>query len=520
MTFLTKLRAEIDTSPASDFWFNPVSQVSTAGVTVTPETALTVSTVWACRKAISEDLAALPLSVFEDLDPGKKRALNHPLYDVLHDSPNARQTSVEWLADMIGYLLMWGNGYNRIIEGPRGFADQLEPLHPARMEKVELLDTGRLRYTYRQPDGRQKIYNQDEIFHIRGPSDDGIVGMSVVRLARESFGLGMATEQFGARLFSQGAVQRGMLTHPGKLTPTAQKQLKEQWNSKVAGLNNAHGTVVLEEGMKWEQVGMTNEDSQFLGTRGFQVEEIARWFGVPLSRIQHTEKATTWGTGIEQMQIGYVIHTLLPWAVRIEQAIRRDLIIVPQKFFVKFNFDALLRGDQKTRYESYRNAITTGWMDRNEARQLEDMNPREGLSELLVPQNMATLDEDGNITPVNDTQAGTGDPPGLNRNSRAHLLATELAGIVVRREVQAVGKAIKKYGDDEPGLHGYIEDFYDRHAEFVAKNLRVNIEDARRYTWEQHEAILNDGPESIEANANQRIADLAELALMEGEQDE
>ncbi len=389
--------------PASDdFWFGEAPNVAHAGVIINPETALRISTVYRCVAAVAADLASMPLILYKRDGINKDRAPDHALYPVLHDQPNEWQTSYEWREMMMAHLLLRGNAYNLIQEGPSGFADQLIPLNPARM-MVEQLPNRKIRYTYSWEDGQGEIFDQDEIFHLKGFSTDGIVGLSTVNLARESFGLGAAAEQFGARFFSQDGTPGGVLTVQGTISDEASKRLERSWSQTRSGLSKAHRTAVLEQGTKWEQVGLSNEDAQFLGTRAFQVEEMARWFGVPLHRIGHTEKATSWGTGIEQFNLGYIAFTLIPWIRRWEQSIRKDLILEKdrQDFFVEFLLAHLLQADITKRYNAYDKGIKGGWLSRNEVRVLESLNTVEGLDGYLVPQNMAVIDQQGNVVPLN-----------------------------------------------------------------------------------------------------------------------
>ena len=211
-----------------DYWYDSVGAASTAGVVVTAETALMDSTVFRCVSAIAQDVAGMPLPIYRRLPSGgKERDRNHPLYNVLHDQPNQWQTAFEWREMVMGHLLLRGNAYNLIESGPRGFADQLIPLHPGRM-RVDQLRNRRLRYTYSWEDGRPEVFNQDEIFHLRGLSSNGFTGLSVVSLARDSFGLGMAAEQYGTRFFSQGSEPRGILEVDGTLQPDARERLKSR----------------------------------------------------------------------------------------------------------------------------------------------------------------------------------------------------------------------------------------------------------------------------------------------------
>ena len=475
-------------APDNDYWYTTRTAQALSGVTVTPDTALSISTVFRCVSAISQDIAGMPLIVYRRTDTGKERARDHPLYDVLHDQPNQWQTSFEWREMMLGHLLLRGNAYNLIQHGPRGFADQLIPLSPARM-KVEQLANRQLRYTYTWEDLRKEIYTQDEIFHLRGLSSDGVMGLSVVGLARESLGLGIAAEQYGARFFSQNTQPSGVLQMEGELSPEAYARLKKDWEAKHSGLGGAHKVAILEKGLKWEQTGMSNEDAQFLATRGLQIEETARWFGVPLHRIGHTQGVTSWGTGIEQFTLGYIKFTLLGWVRRLEGAILRDLILAPRTYYAAFLMDHLMRGDITSRFNAYRIAVTTGWMSRNEVRQFEDMNSADGLDDYLVAQNMASIDDTGKVQPLNETPSEQGQPSGLD--TRARLLAHQAAERIVRKELR----------------HQDLD--ADGHALWVAQILNLDLDVARQYVA-RLTRLFGTG---FEETASERIEELAALAL-------
>lgn len=389
--------------PRDEFWWSSgaAAFMAASGIPVTPENAMKASAVWACVNLISKTLAMLPLIVYQRrTDGGRDRAEGHPLYDVLRWQPNRWQTAMEWKEMLQGHLLLRGNAYSQIVPGRRGFVDQLIPLHPDRVEP-EFTEEGTVRYRVTDPDGTQRVLLQDEVFHLRAFSSDGLKGMSVIAYARESIGVALAAESYGARVFSQDARPGGVLEHPGTLSKEARDNLRRSWHEQHAGLQNAHKVAILEEGMKWHQIGLTNEDAQFLQTREFQIADIARYFGVPLHLIQMTEKSTSWGTGIEQLSLGFVIYTEMPWMVRWEQAVHRDLILAKDRYFAEFLPDALLRGDIKTRYEAYAIGRQWGWLSVNDVRRFENMNPVANGDEYLRPLNMAPL----GMTPEEEERA-------------------------------------------------------------------------------------------------------------------
>ena len=385
-------------APDDDRWYGPLSEPSATGVRVSPETAMRVTAVYRCVQILAATLASLPLLIYRRLPGGgKDRASDHPLYDVLHRRPNGWQTSFEFRQMLMTHLCLRGNAYAEILPGERGFADRLEPLHPDRVVP-ELVTSGRLRYRITDRDGSVRQLTQDEVMHLRGLSTDGYVGLGPVAVAREAVGLSLATEEHGARLFSNAARPSGVLETDKALSEEAVLRLRKQWETVNAGLANAGKTVVLEQGLKWHQVSLSAEDAQFLETRRYQVEEIARLFGVPPHMIGATDKTTSWGTGIEQQTIGFVTFTMRPWLVSWEQAIARDLILRPETYFAEFSLEGLLRGDSAARAAFYQSAIINGWMSPNEVRDLEGRNARSGGDAFWQPANMVAVERPGRTT--------------------------------------------------------------------------------------------------------------------------
>lgn len=360
---------------------------SAAGVTVTPLSAMRSSAVFACIRVLSETVAMLPGVTYRRVGQGRERATEHKLWPVFHDQANPELTAFEWRELAMHHLLMHGNHYSEIEMNRRGEIIALWPLNPIQME-VRRDRVGGLLYHYTLPDGRTTDFPAFQIMHIRGPSPDGINGYSVIGLARQAIGLGMATEEFGSRFFSNGARPGVVLEHPGHLENDAFQRLRSSWNESYQGLSNAQRVAILEEGMKLQTLGVPPEDAQFLETRQFQVIDISRFFRVPLHKINELKFATF--SNIEHQGIEFVTDSVGPWLVRIEQAIRRDLIgpLERQSIFVEFNVAGLLRGDLQSRYQSYATARNWGWMSVNDVRRLENMNEIPEGDVYLEPLNM------------------------------------------------------------------------------------------------------------------------------------
>lgn len=347
--------------------------------------------VFACIRVLSETVAGLPLITYRERnDGGRERATTHPLYRLLHRQPNPEMTPFEFEEMMTGHCAAWGNAYAQIISDNRGRVVELWPLRPDRMT-VERKN-GALIYTYTQTNGAQTKFARWQIHHRRAMVADGLVGMSPLQTTMLAVSLGMATEEFGARFFAQGARPSFVLSHPGQLKDQAFKRLRDDWNSGTA--SEAHKVRIIEEGMKVEQIGIPPEEAQFLQTRTFQAQEIARIFRMPPHKIGLLENATF--SNIEHQAIEFVTDTIRPWLVRFEQAMYRDLMSEQdqQNLYVEYLVDGLLRGDTETRYQAYAMARQWGWLSVNDIRRLENLPPVDGGDVYLQPLNMVTAGED------------------------------------------------------------------------------------------------------------------------------
>ena len=313
-----------------------------------------LSAVYACVQVISKTIASLPLVVFKERpDGGADRAPNHPLFKVLHSQPNSWQTSFEFRQMMQAHLLLRGNAYAQIVPGPRGFVDQLLPLHPDRV-RVKRLENGRLLYEVAMPSPQPVMkLTQDEMFHLRGLSSDGIVGRSVIDdYAFQTVGAAIATQEYGARFMQNNATPAGVLETPAKLEEKAWKHLEDSWKGRNAG-ENQNGVRVLEQDLKFHAISITNRDAQVLEIKRFQVSDIARIFGVPPHKIGDLDRATF--SNIEQQNIEFATDTIRPWCVCWEQRMERDLFLESEQdtYSAEFVMQGLLRGDTLSRFEAY-----------------------------------------------------------------------------------------------------------------------------------------------------------------------
>lgn len=375
-------------APHDDFWYQPIgySVTSATGVRVSPDMALRLSAVWACVRLISDLTSILPLPIYRFLPAGgKERAPEHPLYQTLQNRANFWQTAQGFRQQLTVHALLRGAGFARIVDTERGRHTGLEPLNPDWLQLPKPpLDPYSV-YIYREPGKPDQHINQGSIFRLDGPTLDGYTPVSVVTYARESMGLGLAAESYAGRVYSQDGRPRGVLEHPGKLSKEAMERLSESWQASYAGLSNAHKVAVLQEGMKFSSISVSPEDAQMIASREFSVEDLARWFGVPPHLIGSTAKTTSWGSGIEQMTLGFVKFTLLPWLQRWEQSIQRDLIFDKDVFFAEHVLDGLMRGDLLSRYKAYAIGRQGTWLSANEVRGWENLNPRPGGDEYDNP---------------------------------------------------------------------------------------------------------------------------------------
>lgn len=353
---------------------------TSAGKPVNEHTAMQMTAVYSCVRILSETLAGLPLHVYRYNDSGgKEKYLKHPLYKLLHDEPNPEMTSFAFRETLMSHLLLWGNAYAQIIRNARGEVIALYPLMPNKMT-VDRDSKGRLFYLYSRTsddaptlgDDSQVYLSPSEVLHIPGLGFDGLIGYSPIAMAKNAVGLAIATEEYGAKFFANGAAPGGVLEHPGTIKDP--QKVKESWNAAYQGSQNAHRVAVLEEGMKYQPIGISPEQAQFLETRKFQINEIARIFRVPPHMLADLEKSSF--SNIEQQSLEFVKYTLDPWVVRWEQSMCRALLMESEKpiVFIKFNVDGLLRGDYVSRMSGYATARQNGWMSANDIRELENLD--------------------------------------------------------------------------------------------------------------------------------------------------
>jgi HK97 family phage portal protein len=376
---------------------------TTSGKPVNEHTAMQMTAVYSCVRILAEAVAGLPLHLYKYTDSGgKEKALSHPLYFLLHDEPNPEMSSFAFRETLMTHLLLWGNAYAQIIRNGKGEVIALYPLMPNRMS-VDRDSSGALYYTYTKYSDEAPTMKSmtvtlrpSDVFHIPGLGFDGLVGYSPIAMAKNAIGMAIACEEYGAKFFANGAAPGGVLEHPGTIKDP--QKVRDSWNAAYQGSSNSHRVAVLEEGMKYQPIGISPEQAQFFETRKFQINEIARIFRVPPHMVGDLEKSSF--SNIEQQSLEFVKYTLDPWVIRWEQTISRALLRPDEKklYFAKFNVDGLLRGDYVSRMNGYAIARQNGWMSANDIRELENLDripPELGGDLYLINGNMTKLEDAG-----------------------------------------------------------------------------------------------------------------------------
>ena len=402
---------------------------SASGKNVNERSAMQMTAVYACVRVLSEAVAGLPLHLYRYTEKGsKEKAIDQPLYFVLHDEPNPEMTSFAFRETLMTHLLLWGNAYAQIIRNGKGEVVALYPLMPNRMT-VDRDEKGQLYYEYqtstdeaRTTKGGTVRLRPSDVLHVPGLGFDGLVGYSPIAMAKNAIGLAIAAEEYGSKFYANGAAPSGVLEHPGILKDPS--KVRDSWNETFGGSGNAHKIAVLEEGMKYTPISINPSEAQFLETRKFQIDEIARIFRVPPHMIGDLERSTF--SNIEQQSLEFVKYTLEPWLVRWEQAMARALISPKDKskYFIKFNVDGLLRGSYQERMQGYSVGIQNGFMCPNDVRSLEnlDLIPEElGGNSYMVNGNMIKLTAVPSLGEKEDTsdETHTDDRSKVRRTDRS-----------------------------------------------------------------------------------------------------
>ena len=504
--------------PWDDWWYTRPGWDSAAGMSVTPESAMQLAAVYSCVRVVSETIASLPLIIYKRRpEGGKERAIDHPLYRVLHDTPNIWQTSMEFWEMMQAHLELRGNAFAKILPGPRGAIDQLIPLHPD-LVQVYRLPNGKLKYQVRSRfTAEVNWYAQEEIYHQRGLSSDGLVGLSTIAVQRETIGTGLGMQDYAGRFFANDSKPSFVIEYPGKFRDDSARDKFRESLQKSQTQAHRHQLMLLEQGMTAKAIGLTNKDSQFLEASNAKAVEIAGMFRVPPHKIGLLDRATH--SNIEHQNIEFVVDTIRPRVVRIERRINTDLIdplneVLGGDYFAEFLIDGLLRGDLKSRMDAYAVARQWGLINPNGVAQLENWEPipdEDGGNDYWRPVNMAVVGapvpagalpgapietepgpkneppdySEPDAPPPQDQPADDEgeDAPSKKRKAEAErrllqLFATEAAGRVVRREVAALRKILAR---EPESFDEQAEAFYSGHAALVSQTMCIAPDCCGRY---------------------------------------
>lgn len=506
-------------SPDHDFWYSPVGATTSAGVRITQESALAIGAVYACVDKLAKAFKTSPCHLNRQLPEdaegrptGIRRATDHWLWPLLHDQPNERQTAPEFWAWVRASLALRGAFYARKIFGAGDEVIAVDPFHPDDVE-TKILPNRKRGFLVRRPTGGPKEpLVQEEVFHCIALSlDGGKTPVSVLKYAAATLGRTVAVEDYASRTFTQGALHRLVVSHPGTLGSKAHDNLKKSISERTSGSANWHQPLILEENMQVKEMSMTPEDTQMLLSRRFSVADVARFFDVPLVMINETDRSTSWGSGIEQLMQGFVTWACLPSCRDVEASIKRDLIPERERdrLSAKFKLDALLRADTATRFQAHATGITTGFKSENEVRLDEDLNPVAGLWD---PRRSANMDRGGDPKaprPERRASPPADDDDGLE--ARAQAIAMSNAQRVVRKEIATIRtQAERRQGED---WRRWAAEFYGKHVDVLVEALCLTETQARRYGADHCGALLEHGVAVLEDWERDAPSVLAAMAL-------
>lgn len=410
----------------------------------TVDAAMQVGTIWACVRLLSETIGTLPVGVYQkDAKGGRSPAIEHPLYALLHDSPNADQTAAEFFEAIVACLCLWGNYYAEKEINGAGEVAALTPLRPDQTKVFRDKATGARRYRVTE-EGKTRTLDEDKVFHVRGFGIGGDVGLSPIGYARKTIGMATTTDDAARSAMRNGIRPGGFLIVPGKPTPEQKQDLRKTFLDPVTGAGNTGRAGILEQGLDWKEAnGIPPEDLQLLEGRSFNVEELCRWYRVPPFMIGHTEKSTSWGTGLEQQMIGFLTFSLRPYLTRIEQAVKKQLLKSKDRagVYIEFNLEGLLRADSQGRAALYSTFAQNGISTRDEIRGRENWPAMPGGNILTVQSNLVPLDQLGNVAAGSDNQAKSAMQQWLLGGDIKTLVADGVAAALAARQPQTIDGA-------------------------------------------------------------------------------
>lgn len=475
--FLTRApaaEASGDRSAWGNWRFEPVGMRTAGGMSMTSARAMGVPTVWACVNLLAKSFAMMPFRLYRPRGQGKGRELitKHWLYRLIAKAPNKFQSPFEWRQMIEGHLALRGNAFNQILANGRGEVVELLPLHPDRMQ-MEFLPGGDYRYIYTDQFGKRHVYLPSEIWHLRGLSSDGYVGLSPIEVGREAIGESLAMQSYASRFYANDARPGGWIEYEGKFgSLNAKTEFRDSWQ-KLQGGANSRKVAVLEKGMKYHELTLNNADSQFVEARARKPAEIASLWGIPPHKVNDLSKSTN--NNIEHQDIEFWGGCMLARAKSWESSLEFFLLGEEEGLDTEFSFRELIRADSKSRGERIRSLVLAGVMAPNEGREEEGLDPMEGLDRPLRPLNMAQVNEDGSVDAPEGAESmpavrgapdGGSDPGKAGAmDGRLMALAGAAAERIARKEMQMVAAAA--------GDRARVVSAYDKHSGFVASALNV-----------------------------------------------
>ena len=512
------LHADVNWTNVDSRWYGPISSGAStfAGFPMGPDLAKRVSAVFACTSLISETLASLPVILYRKTGDGdKERATDHPLYRTLRFRPNVWMTPMDFYGCGQMHAGLRGNAYNEIVINDGEI--HLEPLHPD-LITVEQLDSKRLRYQYTDPGlGEQRTLTQDQVVHVRDLAEDAVTGQARAVLAREAIAVAAASEAFIGGYFKNDATGRLHYKHPGSLSAEKRKELREMIQENVAGWQNRAKTLITTHGVEVTELGKHDDSGFIVDPRNFQVADIARFWRCPLFMIGLEEKSTTWGTGIEAQKQGFVDFTIKPWTDRWAQALTQALLTEEEQgeFFIEFLFADLVRGDLRTRMQSYKTGREIGVWNPNEIRKKENEGPREG------------GDEYQNTTPGAAPNASNEPEPEPPEPEVPQALRVDATSRIANAECSAVQRRGQKAQGDLVRWNAWTQQYYRAHRDYVAKVLepigeafsvemwRINAM-VDRIAWTGMAGLKDGVPEGWDERRHTEIAMIIDECLSAG----
>jgi len=493
--FGLQLKSQADmNNPA--IWSNlggtyPIYQTTNSGETITVERALSVGAFYAGVKFITQTIGMTPINVYERKDErSKEKVPGHPLHYTLHSNPNPYWTPMLWKQQMTGDAILHGNGYSKIVWLGR-MIDKLIPLDPTAIT-TEFKEDGEPLYIHNKGRENEERISFPNMFHLPGFGGN-FVGLSTILLAKETLGLALALEQHATRYFSNGAVLGGTIDFPERpdgqnIPPATINRLRASFRNDAEGVERAHKWHILEHGAKANPLGSTNVESQFLEARRFIIEEIARWLGLRQHTLGALERAIK--SNIEEEARELLMFDLLPWFIKWEQVIKRDLTLYPDKFFAEFNVDSLLRGDTRSRWEAYKVAIEHGVMSPDEVRSKENFNPRDDGRGDRYWEPQANYSTAGEEAPPDEPPPEPGPPP---NNSRARAIVKKAVDTLVRKEQVAIERWGARHASKPEVWKRWLDDWYEKHAATLVDRLELAPEAAREYCAKNKADVLAKG---------------------------